>query len=121
MWFLYSNHFDLLTHQPTLRALFKLLDWSIDKVYKVISYSKYFKKTSNKVIQSYEHFTDNSLSSRQVQQVDKVCGLFFDQIENILSVVKSYIGFNTALYIKLCRIFRKLLVNPDLFGVLAEE
>lgn len=48
IWFLYSNHIDLITHQPIMRALFRLLDWSIEKVYKIISYSKYFKKTVTK-------------------------------------------------------------------------
>jgi|JI6StandDraft_1071083.scaffolds.fasta_scaffold04662_1 hypothetical protein len=44
MWFMYGQHIDLITHQPILRNLFKLLDWSIQGVHKIISHVRLFKK-----------------------------------------------------------------------------
>lgn len=32
-----------------------------------------------------------------------------DQLEQIMGVIKSYIGFNSKVYIKICRIFKKIL------------
>jgi hypothetical protein len=42
-------------------------------------------------------------------------------VEDILSVVKGYIGFCPPTYIKLCRIFRKLITNPEVFGVEGQQ
>jgi hypothetical protein len=44
MWYIYGMHIDLITHQPILRNLFRLLDWSIDKVHQKISLARLLKK-----------------------------------------------------------------------------
>jgi len=111
MWFMYGQHVDLIAHQPTLRNLFRLLDWSIEPVHRIISYSRLFKKHQPPRADKEPHY-DAKVPTRQIVQCTALNEQFFDQVEDILSVVKGYIGFCPPTYIKLCRIFRRLITNP---------
>lgn len=112
MWFMYGQHVDLIAHQPTLRNLFRLLDWSIEGVYRIISYSRLFKKHQQPLKKEKEPHYDSKIETRQIQQSTVLNEQFLDQVEDILSVLKGYVGFCPPTYVKLCRIFRKLITNP---------
>lgn len=67
MWYLYGQHLDLITHQPTLRNIFILLDWSIDIVHQKISLSKLFKKRQQEKPDLYEKNT----ATHQIKQYEE--------------------------------------------------
>ena len=108
MEYLLGSNFDIVTHLPLLNTMFKLVEWSIYPIYEQISPSKLFKSSKPKI--TPELFPYNpSTPTKQTQQIPSISHQFFDQLEEQLKVIGNYIGFKTALYTKICRIFNKVL------------
>ena len=117
LWEHYKYKIDLLLYQPLLIALMDMIDWIIEPLYSKISTSRFFKKPYTSKNQfPLDPSLDNSNGLVQITQCHDLYSDKFVNLSLVLGIVNQYIGFKSKLFIKLCRLFRSIVKNPNLYS-----
>lgn len=101
VYYFMKDYYDPTFYQPLLQALFDILHWAIEPIYRKVSYTKFFPSFVAKT----PFFPEEE---NGVSRADDFVS-FYNSVGKILKLLGIHISQDTLLYIKICRIIKASL------------